>query len=39
MEVGGASRAVKEAIDGLGKMDIPVNNAGGYRLFINDLSH
>ena len=39
MEDRGARRAVKESINGLGKVDILVNNAGGYRLFTNDLSH
>ena len=34
-----AHRAVKEAIQGLGKLDILVNNVGGYRLFTSGLTH
>jgi len=32
-------RAVHEAIQALGKVDILVNNVGGYRLYTNDLVH
>ena len=35
----GAGRAVAETIDSLGKIDVLVNNAGGYRLFTNAQSH
>ena len=35
----GANRAARETINGLGKIDILVNNVGGYRLFTNDLTH
>ena len=35
----GAGRAVRETIAVLGKIDVLVNNAGGYRLFTNDLTH
>ena len=35
----GANRAVQETIGALGKIDVLVNNAGGYRLFTNDLTH
>ena len=35
----GAGRAVRETIAELGKIDVLVNNAGGYRLFTNDLTH
>jgi NAD(P)-dependent dehydrogenase (short-subunit alcohol dehydrogenase family) len=33
-----AQRAVREAVQSLGKVDILVNNVGGYRLYINNLS-
>ena len=35
----GAGRAAQETISELGKIDILVNNVGGYRLFTNDLTH
>ena len=35
----GANRAARETIGELGKIDILVNNVGGYRLFTNDLTH
>ncbi|MYC34652.1 MAG: SDR family oxidoreductase [Chloroflexi bacterium] len=35
----GANRAAQETINELGKIDILVNNVGGYRLFTNDLTH
>ena len=35
----GANRAARETISELGKIDILVNNVGGYRLFTNDLTH
>ena len=35
----GANRAASETISELGKIDILVNNVGGYRLFTNDLTH
>ena len=35
----GANRAAQETISELGKIDILVNNVGGYRLFTNDLTH
>lgn len=35
----GANRAAQETIGELGKIDILVNNVGGYRLFTNDLTH
>ena len=35
----GANRAAQETIAELGKLDILVNNVGGYRLFTNDLTH
>ena len=35
----GANRAAQETISELGKLDILVNNVGGYRLFTNDLTH
>ena len=35
----GATRAARETIGELGKIDILVNNVGGYRLFTNDLTH
>ena len=34
-----ANRAAHETISQLGKIDILVNNVGGYRLFTNDLTH
>ena len=34
-----ARRAVRDAIGGLGKVDVLVNNAGGYRLFTANLAH
>ncbi len=34
-----ARRVVKDAIQGLGKVDILVNNVGGYRLYTDDLLH
>ncbi len=34
-----AQRVVQEAIQGLGKVDILVNNVGGYRLYTDDLLH
>ena len=34
-----AQRTVQEAIQGLGKVDILVNNVGGYRLYTDDLLH
>ena len=36
---GGANRAVRETISELGRIDVLVNNAGGYRLFTKDLTH
>ena len=35
----GAHRTASETISELGKIDILVNNVGGYRLFTNDLTH
>ena len=35
----GANRAAQETIAELTKIDILVNNVGGYRLFTNDLTH
>jgi len=35
----GANRAAQETISELGKIDILVNSAGGYRLFTKDLTH
>ena len=35
----GANRAAHDAISELGKIDVLVNNVGGYRLFTNDLTH
>ena len=35
----GATRAAQETIAELGKIDLLVNNVGGYRLFTNDLTH
>jgi NAD(P)-dependent dehydrogenase (short-subunit alcohol dehydrogenase family) len=34
-----AQRAVREAVQDLGKVDILVNNVGGYRLYTNNLVH
>ncbi|HZA21571.1 MAG TPA: SDR family NAD(P)-dependent oxidoreductase, partial [Dehalococcoidia bacterium] len=34
-----AQRAVREAVQSLGKVDILVNNVGGYRLYTNNLVH
>jgi 3-oxoacyl-[acyl-carrier protein] reductase len=34
-----AQRAVREAVQSLGKVDILVNNVGGYRLYTNNLAH
>ena len=34
-----ADRAMRQAVEGLGKVDILVNNAGGYRLFTDALVH
>ena len=35
----GANRAVRETVSELGQIDVLVNNAGGYRLFTNELTH
>ena len=35
----GTNRAVRETIGELGKPDILINNAGGYRLLTNHLTH
>ena len=35
----GANRAVRETICEMGKLDILTNNAGGYRLLTNHLTH
>ena len=35
----GAQRVAEETIRELGKIDVLVNNVGGYRLFTKDLTH